>query len=183
MTEQDILNLIENDPWMMNIIRIAADLNLPDWVIGAGFMRNKVWDHLHGYPRTEVDTADIDLVYYDPNGNDEHADEELSRQLKEKTGIAWEIVNQFYAHTWNNLPPYGSVENALAQWPETATGVGVRIENGKLKLLAPHGINDLVNLIVRPSPTFREGIEKVKERAQKKQWFKKWPKLRFADGF
>lgn len=181
MTEQDILNLIESDPWMMNIIRVAADLDLPDWVIGAGFVRNKVWDHLHGYSRAEVDTADIDLVYYDPFGNDEQADEELSRQLKERTGIAWEVVNQFYAHKWNNLPPYGSIANAIAEWPETATGIGVRIEKGGLKLLAPHGINDLVNLIVRPSPTFQEGIERVKERAQKKQWFKKWPKLRFAD--
>jgi len=181
MTEQDILNLIENDPWMMEILHIATNLNLPNWVIGAGFVRNKVWDHLHGYSRKGVDTADIDLVYYDPKGNDEKADEELSRQMKEKTGIAWEIVNQFYAHTWDDLAPYGSVGNAIAQWPETATGIGVRIEDGKLKLLAPHGIDDLVNLIVRPSPTFREGIEKVRERAQKKQWFKKWPKLRFAD--
>lgn len=181
MTEQDILRLIENDPWMMKIIHIAADLDLPDWIIGAGFVRNKVWDHLHGYSRSGVDTADIDLVYYDPTGNDEQADEELSRQLKEKTGIAWEVVNQFYAHAWNNLPPYDSVSNAIAQWPETATGIGVHIENGELKLLAPHGIDDLVNLVVRPSPTFQEGIEKVRERAQEKQWLKKWPKLRFAD--
>ncbi|MCR4333963.1 MAG: nucleotidyltransferase family protein [Patescibacteria group bacterium] len=181
MTEQGILNLIENDPWMMKIIHIAADLNLPNWIIGAGFVRNKVWDHLHSYSRTGVDTADIDLVYYDPLGNNQQADEKLSRQMEEKTGIAWEIVNQFYAHVWNDLPPYGSAENAIAQWPETATGIGVRIEDGKLRLLAPHGIDDLVNLIVRPSPTFREGIAKVKERAEKKQWFKKWPKLKFAD--
>lgn len=181
MTEQDILRLIENDPWMMKIIHSAADLHLPDWVIGAGFVRNKVWDHLHGYSRAKVDTADIDLVYYDPMGNDEQADGELSRQLKEKTGIPWEVVNQAYAHAWNNLPPYGSTAGAIAQWPETATGIGIRIENGELKLLAPHGVDDLVNLIVRPSPAFSGGIERVRERAQKKQWFKKWPKLRFAD--
>lgn len=180
MTEQDILRLIKTDPWMMNIIRIAESLNLPDWVIGAGFVRNKVWDYLHGYSRTGVYTPDIDLVYYDPVGNDERADEELSRQLRQETNIPFEIVNQFYAHRWNSLPPYGSIENALASWPETATGIGIKIRDGELELLAPHGIEDLVNLIVRPSPTFREGIEKVRERALEKQWLRKWPKLKFV---
>ena len=32
---------------MMNVLNEANKLNLPDWVIGAGFLRNKVWDYLH----------------------------------------------------------------------------------------------------------------------------------------
>jgi len=165
---------------MIGVLRTAEILNLPDWVIGAGFVRNKVWDHLHGYSKPKVDTADIDLVYFDPDGNDEEADQKLSQKLKNDTGIDWEIVNQVYAHKWNNLPPYTSSENAISQWPETATGIGVKIESGELKLIAPHGIDDLVNLIVRPSPRFLDGLARVKERAKKKQWFEKWPKLQFA---
>lgn len=65
MIRKDILNLIEKDEWMMNILHIAEKLNFPDWVIGAGFVRNKVWDSLHGYSKKEVETNDIDLVYYD----------------------------------------------------------------------------------------------------------------------
>ena len=71
MNDRDILNLIREDDWMMNILSIAERLNFPDWVIGAGFVRNKVWDYLHGFSRKEVATADIDLVYYDLNGNDQ----------------------------------------------------------------------------------------------------------------
>src|SRR3989338_6086673 len=118
MTEQDILSLIENDPWMMKIIRIAADLDLPNWVIGAGFVRNKVWDHLSGNERQTVDSADIDLVYFDPNGNDWEADRELYEKLKEETGIEWEIRNQCYMHERNNPPPYTSIEYAISKWPE-----------------------------------------------------------------
>ncbi len=179
MTEKDILNLISEDKWMMDILHTAEKLNFPDWVIGAGFIRNKVWDHLHGFSRPQIDTADVDLVYYDQNGNDQKTDEALSKKLKEETGIEWEIVNEAYAHKWNNLPPYRSTEDALSQWPETATGIGVKIENGELRLVAPYGIDDLVNLVVRPSPKFPDGIERVKERAAKKKWFEKWPKLRF----
>ena len=181
MTEKDILDLISKDEWMMSILRIAESLNFPDWVVGAGFVRNKVWDHLHDFTKKEVDTADIDLVYYDPNGNNQKTDEELSRKLKSETDINWEIVNEAYAHKWNNLPPYKSTENALSQWPETATAIGVRLENEKLRLIAPYGIDDLVNLIIRPSPKFPNGIEKVKERAKTKRWIEKWPKLRFND--
>lgn len=84
MTESDILNLIKNDKWMMDILRIAERLNLPDWAIAAGFVRNKVWDYLHGYNNPCVDTADIDLVYYDPKGNDQKADEALSKKIKKR---------------------------------------------------------------------------------------------------
>lgn len=165
---------------MMNILRTAEKLNLPDWLIGAGFVRNKVWDHLHGFSRPEVNTADVDLVYFDPNGNDQKTDEELTQRLKEETGIEWEIVNEAYAHKWNSLPPYKSTEDALAHWPETATSVGVYLDGGGLKLVAPYGIDDLVNLVVRPSPKFPDGAGRVKERMTQKKWIEKWPKLRVA---
>lgn len=179
MTEQNILNLIKEDKWMMNILHIAEKLNLPDWVIGAGFVRNKVWDYLHEYSKSQVDTADIDLVYYDPNGNNQKSDEELSKKLENETGIGWEIVNEFYAHQWNKLPPYKSTEDALSHWPETATAIGVKLKNGELKLLAPYGIDDLVNLIIRPSPKFTD-IKNVRERMRQKKWQEKWPKLKVS---
>jgi len=177
MTEKNILDLIKRDKWMMDVLRVAEKLNLPDWIIGAGFIRNKVWDYLHGYDKSRVDTADIDLVYYDINGNDQKADKELSEKLKKETGIDWEVVNQTYAHEWNNIPPYKSAEDAISQWPETVTAVGVKIENGDLKLIAPYGIDDLINLIIRPSPEFSGDIEIVKERMRQKKWLEKWPKL------
>ncbi len=179
MSEKDILNLIEKDEWMMGVLKIAEDLGFPDWVIGAGFVRNKVWDHLHGFSNSKVDTNDIDLVYFDPRGNDKEADKLLSQKLKEQTGINWEVRNQFYMHEKNKVLPYKSTTDALSHWPETATGLGVRLKKGNLKLIAPQGIDDLLNLIIRPCPKFPGGLKKVKERAEIKKWFKKWPKLKF----
>jgi hypothetical protein len=181
MTESEILELIANDEWMMTILRLAEEQKLVNWCIGAGFVRNRIWNHLHGFDKDKVNTSDIDFVYFDLNKVDLNGDKELSKQLKEETGCDWEIVNQAYAHTWNGLPPYTSLEDALSRWPETATGLGVYLDKGELKLIAPYGIDDLVNLIVRPSPQFPEGIEKVKTRIAKKRWLEKWPKLRFSD--
>lgn len=180
MNEQDILNLIKGDEWMMGILRKAEEQNLKDWYIGAGFIRNKVWDYLHGFSKEKVDTSDIDLVYFDKDGNDENADKRLSKKLNLETGVIWEVVNEVYAHKWNDLPPYKSIEDAISQWPETVTAIGVTLQNGELKLICPHGVSDLVNLIIRPCPKFSGGIAVVKERAEKKKWLEKWPKLKFV---
>lgn len=181
MNEKDILKLIQDDKWMMQILITARDLSLPQWIIGAGFVRNKVWDHLSSINRDVVDTRDIDLVYYDQNGNDEKADEKLSAKLKLETGIEWEVVNEYYAHKWNDLPLYTSTEDAISQWPETVTAIGVTVDkNNNLKLYAPYGIDDLVNFVIRPTPKFEDKIDKIKERMQQKKWSKKWPKVKLA---
>ena len=177
MNEKDILGLIKNDPWMMNVLHEAEKLNLPDWIIGAGFVRNKVWDHLHN---TEIRKTDVDLVYFDPNGNDEKEDEMLTDKLRKETGINWEVVNEYYAYVWNDFPPFKSTEDAISTWCETATGVGVTIKEGNLMLVAPHGIDDLVNLILKPSPAFINKTDFVKKRIEKKNWLKTWPKLKLS---
>ena len=183
MTENDILALIEKDPWMMEVISVAASLNLKDWIIGAGFVRNKVWDYLSGRNPNTVDTPDIDLVYYDPTGNDEAADEALSAKLQAQTGFNWEIINEFYAHVWNNLSPYKSTEDAISHWTETVTAIGVTLDqHGQLRLFAPYGIDDLVNFIVRPTPAFLDKIERIRERVAKKKWLEKWPNIRIVTG-
>jgi len=177
MNEQDILDLIQNDEWMMRALAIAERQQLKNWLIGAGFVRNKVWDHLHGFNREGVDTRDIDLVYYDPAGNDEAADEALSKSLSADTDLKWEVVNQFYASRWHSDQPYTSIEDAISQWPETVTGVGVRLSNGYLTLVAPHGIDDLINMRIRKSPKFKGDEAVFRERMKQKNWFRKWSKL------
>ncbi len=182
MNEKEILHLIKSDSWMMEALFVAKSLSLKDWVIGAGFVRNKVWDHLSGKVAIGVDTPDIDLVYYDPEGNDEEADEKLSKELSERTGFNWEVVNEYYAHKWNNLAPYKSTKDAISQWPETVTAIGVTVdESGELRLVAPYGINDLINFTVRPTPIFLGKIDVLKDRVQKKKWLEKWPNIKIVE--
>lgn len=180
--EQDLLKMIEADLWMMNVLRIARDLDLPDWMIGAGFVRNKVWDHLHGYKNKKVQTNDIDLIYFDKNNADEKYDKELSKRISDESEIKWEIINQAYTHKWHNTEPYKSTEEALAEWVETPTCVAVRLnDDGTLKLFAPLGINDLLNLIVRRNMTCSDS-ETYEKRIKDKGWKEKWPKLTVLRG-
>ncbi|MGD9885270.1 MAG: nucleotidyltransferase family protein [Reyranella sp.] len=43
-----IAAIITQDPVAMIQLRAVRELALPDWCIAAGFVRNRVWDHLHG---------------------------------------------------------------------------------------------------------------------------------------
>ena len=64
-TKKNILNIIKKDKEMMRILKIVNELDLPDWWIGAGFVRNKVFDYLHGYER-RTKLNDVDIIYFAP---------------------------------------------------------------------------------------------------------------------
>jgi hypothetical protein len=46
---EQVLAIVSADPWAMEMLRLARRLNLPDWIIGAGFLRSLVWDRLCGF--------------------------------------------------------------------------------------------------------------------------------------
>ena len=43
--------LVREAPWFMAALRAGRALGLAQWCIGAGALRNLVWDALHGQPR------------------------------------------------------------------------------------------------------------------------------------
>ncbi|MEI7480164.1 MAG: nucleotidyltransferase family protein [bacterium] len=180
MNEQDLIKMIKEDRWMMNVLNEAEKLNLPDWMIGAGFLRNKVWDKLHNFKKEIADTNDIDLVYFDIK-NTEREDKKLSKKMDGRLGLKWEIVNQSYTHKWHNREiPYENTTEALSEWVETPTCVAVTLKEGEPKIIAPYGIDDLVNLIIRPSPSHKDNLKIFYNRIESKKWLKKWPKLRIV---
>lgn len=174
MNKADILSLIAKDNQMMEVINIAKAQNLPDWYIGAGFARNKIWNVLHNL---DNEITDIDLVYFAPN-NTRQKDEEISKQLKLQTGSEWQAKNQFYMHEYSNLQPFKNTSDAISFWPETATAIGIKIkENGKLDLVAPFGVEDLVNLVLRPNKKLRNYKQVFEQRIKSKNWLQRWSKL------
>lgn len=187
MKEKDILGLVENDPWRMKVLETAKALNLPDWWVGAGFVRSLVWDYLHD-KKESTPIPDIDVIYFDKSdftseeaGNDSTQKEiYYEKLLSEKfPGPKWSVTNQARMHIFHQRSPYKDSTEALGDWVETATCVAVKIDdNGKLILTAPHGIDDLVNLILRPVSNSEEDLKKFDKRISEKGWLTKWPKLK-----
>lgn len=187
MTKQDIIALIEKDQWMMDVLQAVKSLNLSDWLIGAGFVRSKVWDYLHGYTQ-RTPLPDIDVIYFDrfdftkeeEKKNSTAAEKQYESILtQQKKDIRWSVTNQTRMHIFHNDKPYRNSEDALAQWVETATCIGARLDkDNRVILTTPRGISDLVNLYLRRTPRTDEKI--FIRRVREKQWLKKWPKLRIV---
>jgi hypothetical protein len=180
ITEKDILHIIEQDAWMMDVLRTVRSLDLPDWWIEAGFVRNKIWDVLHGYT-TRTPLNDVDVIYFDNQNIGKATEKEFEKLLKEKKpDVPWSVKNQARMAVARNDGTYKNASDGLSRWVETATCTGVRLgQNNKLVLTAPHGIDDLVHLILRPGPAYATKLEKFYERIKEKHWIEQWPKLHF----
>lgn len=179
MTQEKILHLIAQDHWMMDILRVVRDLHLPDSWVGAGFVRGKVWDHLHGFTQ-RTPLPDVDVIYYDIDYPEESFEQEMEAKLrKQRPEVKWSVTNQARMHVLHGDRPYRDTSEAMSKWPETCTAVAVRLAgDDSLELLAPWGIEDMVNMRVRPTPAFEQRMDEFRARQTKKQWPQKWPKIK-----
>jgi len=170
-------HISENNDLMADL-RLVRSLELPQCYIAAGYIRNYVWDLLHGYDyRSEH--SDIDVVYYDPDDCSESRDLEVEQYLIQTTSCSkWSVKNQARMHVRNHDEPYPSTWGAISKWPETATAVGARINaSDELEICAPYGLEDLFGLLVRRCPLF-DDKDYFMKRFDQKKWLEKWPMLK-----
>ena len=74
-----------------------------------------------------------------------------------------------------------SSSDSIAYWSETATCVGVRLEDDEsLTICAPHGVDDLMNLVVAPVPKPYQDLELFRRRVAEKKWNVIWPRLKIV---
>lgn len=146
--------------------------------LAAGFVRNAVWDALAGRVPEVSNLTDLDLVHHDPANLAPEADAAFEAALHAARPLPWSVVNQARAHGWNGHAPYADVEAALAHWTETSTAVAARLAAGRVEVLAPFGVEDLLGGIVRPGPAYAANPAVVRARLAAKGWQARWPGLR-----
>lgn len=176
-----IAGIIAEDPVGMEQLRAARALSLPDWCIAAGFVRNRVWDHLHGIspPRP---AADVDVLYYDAADLSQETERAFEARLEGILPAPWQVRNQARMHLWKNVPQHTSTSDAMLYWLETVTVVGVRLEaDDSLSVIAPLGTDDLLGLRCRPTAFGRAQRSDYDARVAGKRWRELWPKVEFLD--
>ncbi|MGL5813643.1 MAG: nucleotidyltransferase family protein [Aeromonas sp.] len=170
--------LLRADPLRMDCLRAARDLALPDWALGAGFVRNLIWDHLH-QKTASTPLNDVDLIYLDKSDPDglAEADHEawLSARLPDQR---WEVRNQARMHLRQRVSPFGSSQEALSHWVELPTCIGVRLlADDGFQWLAPYGFEHNWSLRVLANPRCRQDSQVFVDRIQQKGWQSLWPDL------
>lgn len=173
--------LLRNDVLAECLERVSS-LALPDWYLGAGCISQTIWNIAHGNPPS-AHILDYDLVYYDPDQSreKERVIEDKVRQILIDLPIEVDVKNQARVHRWYpdrfgyNIPPYGSMEEAIATWPTTATSVGVRLTKGTFEVFAPFGTRDLLNQVVRAN---RVQVTREIFEMKAARWKATWPHLK-----
>ncbi len=181
--EERLRHIASSSDWLMPALRAVRELELASWCIGAGAVRNLVWDALHDYS-TPSHLADVDVAYFDASDPAPERDTALQRRLHEAMPrIPWEVTNQAAVHHWfegyfgHAVEPLLSLPEAVGSWPEYATCVGLCLnQDNSIEVIAPHGLDDLFNCVVRRNPT-RVSLGTYRSRVEQKNYASRWPQV------
>lgn len=166
------------------ILETTPDLNLKNWYLGGGCIAETVWNHLHGFDPT-AHIKDYDLVYFDDSDLSGEMEDRMATKCNGRfsdLNITIDVKNEARVHLWyhdsfgKEILPYSSAEDAISNWPSTATSVGIRTSHsGEFEIYVPFGLDDLFEMIVRPNK--RQVPRRVYEE-KARRWVKMWPRLR-----
>jgi hypothetical protein len=177
----DIADFIARNPRMMRCLAVLAAHGPAGAWIGAGFVRNAVWDHLSGKDTEATPLADLDVVFHYPAVATAEHDARIEAALSVAApDLPWSVRNQARMHERNGHRPYRDIADALAHWPETATAIAVKLGPKGVEILAPFGVHDVLGMILRPTPAFRTKPEIPLARLEAKGWLSRWPGLRLV---
>lgn len=173
--EKQLIDMIENDESIISILKTVEKLNLNDAWVAAGLVRNKVWDVLHNIKTT---INDIDVIYFNRTDTSWETEKELEKELGMlMPNQPWSVKNQARMHLKNGFDPYTSSYDGVAHFTEIPTAIAIKMCNGELKIMAPYGLEDLFEKVVKPTPFYQKTsklhsvyVERLREKKWKGIW-------------
>ena len=153
--------IVRAAPRLMQVLRKARDLDLPDWLIMSGAVYQPVLNHLTGRP-PDHGLKDYDLGYFDASDISYAAEDVVIRRVAaafdEPLRSLVEVRNQARVHVWfegkygEAYSPLGSSAEALRRFVSPMFAVGVRLSaDDELRIEAPFGLADLFAMRLRPN--------------------------------
>jgi len=164
-------------------------LALPDAWLVSGCLEQSVWNGLTGRA-VDYGISDYDIFYFDPDTS-WAAEDAVIRTVRGRLArfdVAIEVRNQARVHLWypekHSLPypPLASSTEGIDRFLTKNTMVGIRRAQDGYEVYAPHGFDDIADMIVRPNPGPNFSAENYEKKAAR--WKKLWPELTVlaADG-
>ena len=181
--ESRLAAILVRTPGVIRVLRIARDLDLPDWMVFSGAIYQPVWNHLTGRP-LEHGLKDYDLAYFDASDPSWDAEDVVIRRVAQTfdddlRGMV-EVRNQARVHLWfeakfgEAYAPLTCSAEALDRFVSPAFAVGVQLlADDVIQVVAPFGLEDLFAMRLRPNPGRRSpAYARVAESARRR-----WPEL------
>jgi len=173
------LKMILADSLVGLVLPDLAHLNLPNWWLAGGSVRNTVWCNLFG-DKCALFIKDFDVAFFDPAGD---RSQELAAKVTLKASFPnykFDIKNQVSFGRWRSgSMKYTSAEDGIRNWLHTATAVGVKMDaHGNWQFFTPYGLDDLFAGIIRPTPA---NIHNLEARRKGKTFLENCPDLKFIE--
>jgi len=186
--EARLETIVRDTPSLMQVLTIARDLALPDWLIVSGAVYQRVFNQLTGRA-ADYSIKDYDLAYFDAADISYEAEDVVIRRVaaafEPPLRELVEVRNQARVHVWfegkfgEAYAPLSSSAEALERFVSPINAVGVRLEpDDHLTIAAPFGLEDLFAMRLRPNPIRKtRGFERTAAGLKAR-----WPELSVEPG-
>lgn len=158
--ETALIGIVRDSPLLMEALRRARAMDLPDWRIVSGAVYNTVWNVLTGRPPL-TGIKDVDLFYWDDSDLSYEAEDAVIRRGETVFAglpLPVEIRNQARVHLWfenhfsTPYPPLRSSAEGVDRFASKTHAVAVRLEaDGAISVYAPYGLDDLFAFRITPN--------------------------------
>lgn len=113
------------------------------------------------YKSLNYGIKDIDIIYFNKSDVSVERDLEYYNKIKkysDSLNYKYEIdvSNEARMHLWKkekynmDIEPYTCSEDAIDKWIATIHAIGIKKENGDIKIYAPFGLSDIFNKTICP---------------------------------
>jgi uncharacterized protein len=182
MNERCLIEAVLRNRAIQIILQRLPEFGLPDAWLASGSVIQTVWNVLTGRA-PDYGIKDYDILYFDDDTSWEAEDAIIRRVAAAVSDIrvSVELRNQARVHLWYPskfgiaYPPLQRATQGIDRFLALAAQIGIRPAKKNYDLYAPHGLDDLSTLTIRPNlcPNFSAPLYEAKAAA----WKARWPEL------
>lgn len=178
----EFVDLVQACPILLRLLDTLDAYPLPDAYVVAGVISQSIWNLKTGRP-PHRHIKDADIVYFDGadlSAQAETAHEVALSSLLSDLPFKIDVKNEARVHIWYEtrfgvpLSPYGSTAQAIGTFPTPVNSVGIRRRAGHIDVCAPFGLDDLLDMVLRPNKVQITEEVYVQKCAR---WSACWPEL------
>lgn len=181
------LQLIQQNPLVVEITSRAPQLELPDTWIVSGCLFQTAWNVLSGQPPTRG-IKDYDLFYFDSSDLSAASEEEINRRgadLFSDLDCEIDIRNQARVHTWyedefgvRGYPRLEKSTDGIDNFLAVCCMVAIRPSGSReIDVYSPFGVDDILDRVMRPNPWYPNAPVDFYNR-KARRWRAMWPDLK-----
>jgi hypothetical protein len=182
MTDAEFIAAILRNPINATILARLPQLQVSDAWLVSGALFQTVWNALtHHAPGYGI--KDYDVFYFDPDTSWDAENDVIQRakHLFADVDAAIEVRNQARVHLWYEAkfgapyPPLTRTTDGIDHFLMHNAQVGIRPNGETYDFYAPHGLEDIARMIVRPNRTANFRADRYREKAER--WKSLWPEI------